>query len=124
MHNWLWTTYWPTVRKKLSCFYLDDFAARIKAKSAATKKPAAKKLNNADDLFDSMLGEEDKKKPAASKLPAAPKPAAKPAAAKRPKVTDSDLDDMDSDGSADYKPKKVPKQTKGGGGCATFWNQN
>ena len=71
-----------------------------------------------------MLGEEDKKKPAASKLPAAPKPAAKPAAAKRPKVTDSDLDDMDSDGSADYKPKKVPKQTKGGGGCATFWNQN
>ena len=90
-------------------YYLDDFAARIKAKSAATKKPAAKKLNNADDLFDSMLGEDDKKQ-AASKLPAASKPAPKPAAAKRPKITDSDLDDMeDSDGSADYKPKKVNK---------------
>ena len=76
-------------------YYSDDFAARIKAKAAA-KKPPMKKLNKAEDLFDSMLGEEEKKKPE----PAAKKPA--PAAKK---LHSSDLDSGDE--SDDYKPKKV-----------------
>jgi len=93
----------------------DDFASRI----AAKKKPATKKLNTSEDLFDSMLGENDKKKPSA--LPAKKAaPAKKPvfdsdsadseenyqpnkkAAAASKKMMDSDLD-SDND---DFKPKK------------------
>ena len=47
--------------------YLDDFASRV-----AAKKAPPKKLASSDALFDSMLGDEDKK-PAASKPKPAPK---------------------------------------------------